>query len=398
MESRILAGIIRYKQLDKYPKDLVQSYSNTFKTALNLYRKVQDDVDTPQDLLLAASVRKLAIPDTTYTKLEELLLEACAAQPAPGELIREDYLAGRLNTLVTRYTAGEEIILESELENLMSSLPPPDVDSQDNVEDIQGMLALQDETGHGIRWGIEALNSRVKPMAPGELIVIGGDPGKGKTSLVAGLLLHGMPKDKPGKLLWLNNEGPSPKIRLRCISALTGLSETQMHNNPEGAQEKYDKARGQLEVKVQGIHGMTWRQVSDIIKRERPTVAVLDMIDHVKAPDKDRRDLSLEYMYQDARQLANTLGCVMIATTQLTAPGEKADTRFPTEARMKDSKAGKGGAATTILLMGWGDGDPPMVRHLAFVKTKSPKDGARWNEPIKVNLVEATCQWREVGD
>lgn len=396
MEARILAGIIRYKQLDKYPKDLVNSYSNTFKTALNLYRKVMDEVETPHDLMLAAQVRRSAIPDTTYVKLEELILEACAAQPAPGELIREDYLAGRLNTLVSRYTSGEELILESEVEQLMSTLPPPDVDSQDSVDDIAGMLALQDETGQGIKWGIPELNTRVKPMSPGELVVIGGDPGKGKTSLVASLLLKGLPKDKPGKLLWLNNEGPSPKIRLRCISALTGMSETKMHDSPEEAQAAYDKARGQLEVKVQGVHGMTWRQVSDIIRKERPTVAVLDMIDHIKAPDKDRRDLSLEYMYQDARQLANMVGCVVVATTQLTAPGDKVDTRFPTESRMKDSKAGKGGAATTILLMGWGPGDPPMVRFLSFVKTKSPRDGARWSDPVKVNLVEATCTWLPV--
>lgn len=396
MEDKILAGIIRYRQADKYPPDLVQSYSGAFRTAMNLYRKVQDDIDTPQDLLLALQSRKGAMPDTTYEKTEELVKLACLAQPATGEFIREDYLAGRLNTILARYLAGEDVIIEQEVEKVLSLLPVPGEDEIDNTTDLAEIIKLKNAVGgSGIELPLPGIRSRIRPLVPGDLMILGALPGRGKTSLSAYLLCSALPKDSPSKLLWLNNEGGSPGIRLRCVTALTGLTEEQIAARPDEAQVACDKALGKAEIRVQGIHGKTWRQVQDIIKAEKPTICVLDMIDHIKGPSRDRRDLELEYLYQDARQLGVELGCVMVATTQLSNPPKEADPKFPTAAWFKDSKSGKEGAGTFILLMGE-DPAEPNLRYLAVAKTKSPKPGVNWRTPWAVGFNEQTCVFKDV--
>lgn len=396
MESRILAGIIHYKQLDKFPKDLTTSYSSAFKVALKLYDKLQDDINTPQDLLKALQVRKDAIPDTAYKATEALIEGAVDAKPATGDIVREDYLASRLNAIINRYVSGDDIVVETEVEKVLSSLPTPGEDELDNVTDLREILKLKDTSGVGLELPLTGIQKRIRPLIPGDLVIIGALPGTGKTSLTSFLFTKALPKDRPSKLLWLNNEGGSPLIRLRCVTALTGLSEAKIADRPEEAQAAYEKALGQAEIKVQGIHGKTWRQVQEIIKHEKPTVCVLDMIDHIKGPAKDRRDLELEYLYQDARQLGTELECIMVATTQLSNPPKDADKKFPTAAWFKDSKSGKEGAGSLILLMGV-DETQRNLRYMSIIKTKSPKPNAEWYNPWAVGFNEQTSQFSEIS-
>lgn len=395
MEAKVLSGIVLYKQLDKFPKDLVAGYSPAFKTALNLYRKTQDDVEDLKDLQLALQAHRGGMPDTTFEKVSALIAAAQAAKPASGDIIREDYLAGKINSVIQRYVAGEEVSVEEEVESILANLPQTGVDEVDGVTDLREMLALCQVGSGGMAFPLEALNDRSRPSTPGDLLVIAALPNKGKTSLTAFLIAKGIDTAHPGKLLWLNNEGGSYKIRMRLISAFTGLSHEDLEKNPEAAQAAFEEARGQVEVKVTGIHGKTWRQVQDLIRHEKPTVCVIDMLDHVKAPAQDRKDLTLEYLYQDARQLAGELGCIIVASSQLTMPPMGSDTKFPTTAWLKDSKSGKEGAASSMILMG-ADPEHPNLRYLTVAKTKGPKPGVDSSQPFMVGFNIQTCQFKEV--
>lgn len=395
MEAKILSGIVLYKQLDKFPKDLVLGYSPAFKTALNLYRKVQDSVEDLRDLHLALLSNRSGMPDTTYEKVELLIRDAMTVKPASGDLIREDYLAGKINAVVQRYVAGEEVSVEEEVESILANLPETGADEVDGVDDLRKMLELCKVGGGGMAYPLEGLNDRTRPATPGDLLVVAALPNKGKTSLTAFLVAKGIDTTKPGKLLWLNNEGGSYKIRMRLISAFTGLTQEDMERAPDEATAAFNEARGQVEVEVVGIHGKTWRQVQELIRKEHPTVCVIDMLDHVKAPAQDRRDLVLEYLYQDARQLAGELGCIIVASSQLSMPPMGTDTKFPSTAWLKDSKAGKEGAASSMILMG-ADPETPNLRYLTVAKTKGPKPGFDSSLPLMVGFNVQTCQFKEV--
>lgn len=394
MEARILAGIILYGLLDKFPKDLVNSYSPAFRTVLSLYRKFQDDIRTLQDLSSALETKKSSMPDTAYAGARALVDEAMKASPAPGDLLREDYLACKVNALLNQYVAGEEVTLEESIAAVLAALPAPDAgDVLEDLDDLAEMLAVKPPEGPN-SWALPSLNKRSLPPGPGDFTIIGGLPNKGKTSIAASLVLNSLPKDKPQKVLWLNNEGPSYEIRLRLRSALTGLSKDAMAHDPKAAEEAYQKAKGALSIEVKGIHRWTWHQVLGLVDKAKPDVLVLDMLDHILYAAAERRDTMLENLYQEARQLAASRGIFIVATTQLTCPPRDADPRFPTSSWLKDSKSGKEGAAGSMILIGY-DPEDYKLRTLTLVKTKSPKPGP-WQTPFYISFDEQTCQIRDV--
>ena len=391
MEARILAGIVLYGLLDKFPKDLVNSYSPAFRTVLSLYRKFQGDISNLQALSSALEAKKASMPDTAYAGARALVDEAMKATPAPGDLLREDYLACKANALLSQYVAGEEVNLEDGLASILASLPAQDEgDTLEDLEDLSEMLAVKPPEGPN-SWALPSLNKRSLPPSPGDFLVVGGLPNKGKTSISAFLILNSLTKDKAQKVLWLNNEGPSYEIRLRIRSALTGLTKDQMAADPVKAEAAYKEAKGALNIEVKGIHRWTWLQVMGLVDKANPGVLVLD---HIHYAAGERRDTMLEALYQEARQLAASKGILVVATTQLTHPPKDADVRFPTTGWLKDSKSGKEGAAGSMILIGY-DPEDYKLRTLTMVKTKSPKPGP-WQTPIYVSFNEQTCQLKEV--
>lgn len=394
MEARILAGIVLYGLLDKFPKDLGKAYSPAFRTVLSLYRKFQDAIPTLQALSSALEAKKSSMPDTAYAGARALVDEALKASPAPGDLLREEYLACKANALLLQYVAGEEVNLEDGLAAILAALPAPDEgDALEDLDDLSEMLAVKPPEGPN-SWALPSLNKRSLPPGPGDFLVIGGLPNKGKTSISAFLILNSLPKDKLAKVLWLNNEGPSYEIRLRLRSALTGLSKDQMATDPIKAEKAYQEAKGALSIEVKGIHRWTWLQVMGLVDKANPDVLVLDMLDHIHYAAGERRDTMLENLYQEARQLAASKGILVVATTQLTHPPKDADVRFPTTSWLKDSKSGKEGAAGSMILIGY-DPEDYKLRTLTLVKTKSPKPGP-WQTPFYVSFNEQTCQLMEV--
>lgn len=394
MEARILAGIVLYGLLAKFPKDLVNAYSPAFRTVLSLYRKFQDDISSLQALSSALEAKKASMPDTVYAGARALVDEAMKATPAPGDLLREDYLACKANALLSQYVAGEEVNLEDGLAAILAALPAPDEgDALEDLDDLSEMLAVKPPEGPS-SWALPSLNKRSLPPGPGDFLVIGGLPNKGKTSISAFLVLNSLDKATAQKVLWLNNEGPSYEIRLRLRSAITGISKDAMAQDPQGAEAAYQKAKGALSIEVKGIHRWTWLQVLGLVDKAKPDVLVLDMLDHVHYAAAERRDTMLEALYQEARQLAASKGILVVATTQLTHPPKDADVRFPTTGWLKDSKSGKEGAAGSMILIGY-DPEDYKLRTLTLVKTKSPKPGP-WQTPFYVSFNEQTCQLKEV--
>lgn len=394
MEERILAGIILYGMLEKFPKDLTAAYSPAFRTLISLYRKFQTEIRTAQDLSSALEAKRSSMPDTAYEAARALMDLTLKASPATGDIVREDYIACRVNTELSKYLAGEEVSLEDSLAKILADLPTPDEEGcLEDLEDLEEMLAVKPPDGPN-SWALASLNKRSLPPGPGDFLVIGGLPNKGKTSISAYLTLNSLPKDKPQKVLWLNNEGPSYEIRLRLRSALTGLSRDQMAKDPRAAEEAYQKAKGALSIEVKGIHRWTWLQVLGLVGKAKPDVLVLDMLDHIHYTTAERRDTMLENLYQEARQLAASEGILVVATTQLTSPPKDADVRFPASSWLKDSKSGKEGAAGSMILIGY-DPEDYKLRTITLVKTKSPKPGP-WQAPFYVSFDEHTCQLQEV--
>lgn len=400
IEAQVLAGLILYKQADRYKQDFPASFSQAFKDCYLTYRQNIEAIPTARALWAYLQVPEIKgrftakSLDSRWEAAVALAEVASACTPAREDGIREEYLAGKLNALLQTYLEGELGSLEESVEALLAQLPSTEAeDPVDAVCTLEGMLDLQDEDSKGTPWGLAGLNNKLRAIVPGELTILGGYGGHGKSSLAGYLVLKGLKPDSGKKVLWLNNEGPTPKIRLRVYSILCNRSFEEMKADPVGTQALYEAARGNNQIECLGIHDMSWREVEVIIQDHKPDLCIIDMIDNVTAPPMARQDQELTWLYAKARQLGVRLGCAMLVTSQINArqPGNQYTTN-PTRFDLLGSKAGKAGACDNIILMGYNP-EYPNLRYINIDKTKSQRSGANLSAPLTYSFDVARSQY-----
>lgn len=261
----------------------------------------------------------------------------------------------------------------------------------DPIEDL--LKAEEDDTG--LHWRMNCLNEHIKPLRPGDFVVVAARPDKGKTTFMADQLTHmaaqvdGLYPGENRSILWFNNEGPGNRIVLRNFQAalnatvedLVKLSNTPA--DPDFAhyktmvRQKYAQALGGRPgvLRVMDIHGFWNHEVEDLIATHRPAAVVFDMIDNIKfgggtTNGGERTDQLLEAMYQWARLMGVKYDTAVLATSQISADGD--GLQYPTLPMLKDSKTGKQGAADVIITIG-SVNDPALARSRYMGVTKNKK-------------------------
>src|SRR5690606_26278160 len=218
---------------------------------------------------------------------------------------------------------------------------------------------------------------------PGDFGCIAMRPDAGKATLLTSELTFMAPQCPDGRpVFWFNNEGPGRRIVGRLWqSALDATFEDLAHMRTKGElRSAYASAVGGSDrVKVLDIHDAHSSEIEDIIRKHRPYIIVLDMIDNIRFAGVannggQRTDQLLEAMYQWARVLGVKYDCIVLCTSQISAEGEGL-TR-PLMSMLKDSKTGKQGAVD-FLLMGGKSNDPLMAnsRWINLPKNKLARTG-----------------------
>jgi replicative DNA helicase len=255
----------------------------------------------------------------------------------------------------------------------------------DRIEDL--LLAEQNETG--MAWRLACLREFIKPVVPGDFIVVAARPDKGKTTWCASELTHMAAQldtiwpNEGREIMWLNNEGPGRRIVTRTFqAALNYTTEQLIEQSAKGVlRDQYRAALGGRggALRIYDIHGWTNVQVEDLIKSRRPALVLFDMIDNINfvgmaSNNGQRTDQLLEAQYQWARVLGVKYDCATMATSQISADGD--GLQFPTLPMLKDSKTGKQGAADVIITLGTVN-DPMLIksRYIGCTKNKKVRTG-----------------------
>lgn len=241
------------------------------------------------------------------------------------------------------------------------------------TDDISDLLA-EEEAGAGLHWRLGCLNECVRPLRPGDAVIVAARPDRGKTTFLASELTHMAGQLPPERgILWLNNEGPGKRIIPRLYQAALGATLDQLveYSRRGVLKDMYAAAVGAIDrIKIVDIHNMDNFTVEGIVEKYNPGVVVFDMIDNIRGfVDAARTDLGLERMYQWARELAVRIEAVSIATSQISADG--AGLQFPTDHMLKDSKTGKQGACDLIIMIG--AVDDPGYANARFIGTPKSK-------------------------
>lgn len=304
-------------------------------------------------------------------KLPEGVEEGFAARLAT-ESARVDVQA-----LIGRYTSGENIDLadaiKGRMEVLDNTLGRGAVEEDDFT--IEDLLAESDDNT-GLHWRLSCLNRVMRPLRPGDFIILAARPDTGKTSAIASEVTHMAGQLPEGKqVLWFNNEGPRRRIVGRCWQAALGATMEELSElNQAGEMHRaYQYALGgDDKIRVIDVHSLTSAEIESIIKKSSPGLIVFDMLDNISFSGMminggQRTDQILETLYQWGRVLAVKHECPVIAASQVSAEGE--GMQFPLLSMLKDSKTGKQGAADAIIMVGR-DKDAVDVRYISTPKNK----------------------------
>ncbi|MGU2415999.1 AAA family ATPase [Burkholderia cenocepacia] len=300
--------------------------------------------------------------------------------------------ANRITDIITRYQEGEEvdIYLETRAEveryeaqsNRKVRVPWVNADINDILQD--------DKDDRGLHWRLDPLNAVMRPVRPGDFIVLAARPDKGKTTFVASEVTHmarqfdGYYGENHGRyVLWFNNEGPGRRIVSRVYQAALNatISDLVKLSNAGVIKEEFAKHVGAVDrIRVMDIHDFWNHEVEDIMRRCPPGLVIFDMVDNIKFGGQtlnggQRTDQLLEAQYQWARLLGVKYDTPVIATSQISAEGD--GLTFPTLPMLKDSKTGKQGAADVIITLG-ASNEPQYEssRWIGCTKNKLRREGA----------------------
>lgn len=304
-----------------------------------------------------------------------------------------------LATIIEKWNNGEEIDLRSQVSSIIDNydaMVDRKVKNPQVLDPIEDLLKAE-ENDTGLHWRLPCLNRHVKPLVPGDFVVVAARPDKGKTTFCASELTHmaaQVDKVWPGEersILWFNNEGPGKRIVTRCFqAALNATMEdlVKLSNEPSNdprwktkVREEYAAALGGRPgvLRIFDIHDMWNYEVEEIMRRYKPALVLFDMVDNIKFGgdvnnNGQRTDQLLEAMYQWARLMGVKHDCAVLANSQISADGD--GLQWPTLSMLKDSKTGKQGAADLIITLG-SVNDPMLAnsRYIGTTKNKKVRTG-----------------------
>lgn len=199
---------------------------------------------------------------------------------------------------------------------------------------------------------IPSLHDRVPGVDPGTFVVNFARPEVGKTaSWVSLCAAPGGFCHQGAKVLALCNEEPAKRTMIRCISACTGMSKSDLVSAKDRtrARDLFTPIRGLLDVR--DAHGLTIGAMDALVATLKPDIVVVDQLDKLSIQgDFSRDDQRLRMIYLETRNIAVRHGCVVFGISQ--ASYEADGKTVITYSMMEGSKTGKGAEADLILGFG----------------------------------------------
>ncbi len=341
-----------------------------------------NEVDTTaEEIILWLRAHALVPDDQAMVEAALRLAWLCPLQDADNIIksLADSALSLALAELVAKYNAGD---CESIADDTQLALDRRAVFTQGSTSmEITLSEELYDEAEQGgVLFRLPCLNTTLRPVEPGTLIVVAAAVNSGKTTFVASEVTHMIAQMPLGKsVYWFNNEGAGSQIMRRCVQSALGMTEEEIKQLRDRGElmSKYSRVVGGLHrVRMFDAHAATTGRIEQILASGDPGVIVFDMLDNVKHSfgSTDRPETGLEAIYQWARELGVKFGAIVVATSQLSADGY--NTPFPDMRSLKGAKIGKQGAADVIITLGQsGDADLPSVRYIGTPKVKRPRSG-----------------------
>lgn len=228
----------------------------------------------------------------------------------------------------------------------------------------------------GIPWMLPTLQRALGSLVQGQFVVVSADYGTGKSAFVINQAVKAFVKCQDRPILYFNSEGTQADVFTRFLSC---LYHKHINGGFEEVLERIDEVKEKFQDKFNYQNFMVFQitvgdfaLVKQKVEQYKPALIIIDIAD-VLSKEEDVRSLKKLY---DSMRLLSGVYCPIIATTQSgdtsyqdKNSGEIKTRKFLGGKALYGSKAGKGGAADTIITIGKDDSIPD-IRYINVPKKK----------------------------
>ena len=340
LENALLGGVISYpnefSKIEAYISDGSIFYQNKANSLWRILKKMKMDNEEISLPTVSASLsskdRQIGLTSYYITGLAidiplESSLEAYAQKIYEQHLLRE--IISSTHTIQqsaydNKISAYDEIVhAHAHLGELISFKPSQGFDIETEMSDT--IDSIRDEESKLIHTGFDGLDALAGGLTRGEVTVIGGRPGHGKTTFLINLLANMIGAGY--KCVMFNRELPNSELLKKLIALESGkLSYSMIRKGiyddtgvieleriKQFIVEKYNKNKFRMFDNLRDF-----AKSSAEVKRFKPDVILDDYIQLIN-PTKmvDQRRLQLEALVNDYKWLAKEHKAVVVLASQL---------------------------------------------------------------------------------
>ena len=252
----------------------------------------------------------------------------------------------------------------------------------DAIESIQNTDKLL------VKTGFENVDKFAGGLTRGELTIIGGRPGHGKSTMMLNLLSNILASKR--KVILFNRELTNVEVLKKLLALESGrLSYTMIRQGMYDVKQlqELDRVRGYIAKKYSPNHFRMYDQIRDFpasateIKKFKPDVIFDDYIQLITPTGKEeQRRLQLERIVNDYKWIAKEYNCVVILASQLNRALETSGVQRPQLSDLAES-----GAIEQV------------AENVFFVYYAYKVSGAKPELKNEITLVAAKVRYGETG-
>lgn len=205
----------------------------------------------------------------------------------------------------------------------------------------------------GLRTHYAALDKRFHGLQPGQLMILAGRPGSGKTSLALNLALNAIFDTKPGVVLFFSLEMTGKELMEKMVCAVGGIDyglfkmglplgiEDSRAEYPK-IEPSFRKIKEARSLIIDDRSGLSFQQLrSKAIRVKRKNLAIkamfVDYLTLIRTPGRENRVLEVGALSRGMKGLAKELECPIICLAQLSRKVEERSDKRPIMHDLRDS-------------------------------------------------------------
>ena len=340
LENALLAGVIHYpneiSKIESYILNGHVLYQFKAKALWRLIRRMRRD---REDISMPTVCASISSKDEKDGLTKHYVLAITSDAPLATSLeqyarkIYEQHLLIEIikststiqqNAYDNNVNAYQEIVsAHTHLGELISFKPSEGFNIESEMTDT--IDAIQDEESKLIKTGFEGIDSLAGGLTRGEVTVIGGRPGHGKTTFLVNLLANMIGAGY--KCILFNRELPNSELLKKLIALESGkLSYSMIRKGiySESGIIELEKAKKLIVQKYNGGMLRMFDNIRDFakssseVKRFKPDVILDDYIQLINPTKQiEQRRLQLEALVNDYKWLAKEHKAVVVLASQL---------------------------------------------------------------------------------